>query len=249
MAELDTNENAIYKIHQLPGFDARLKTVVEECTYKIDITGTSIVFAKGAHYMVNNLLSSIIYAIVSISLLMSLLFRSFRMVMITMVPNLFPLIVTAAIMGFFEVPIKPSTILIFSIALGISVDDAIHYLAKYRQELKTGLTIKEAAIASIKESGVSMIYTSIVLFAGFSVFIFSDFGGTKALGVLLSVTLFVAMICNLVILPTLLMTMNKFVNLKAMKEPYLDIFDEEIDIELSELEIRKIEGTADKTES
>ena len=94
-----------------------------------------------------------------------------------------------------------------------------------------------------------MIYTSIILFAGFSVFIFSDFGGTKALGILLSITLGVAMVCNLVILPTLLMTLNKFVNLKAMKEPYLDIFDEEIDIELSELEIKKIEGTADKTDS
>jgi predicted RND superfamily exporter protein len=171
------------------------------------------------------------------------------MVLITMVPNLFPLIITAAIMGYFGVPIKPSTILIFSIALGISVDDAIHFLAKYRQELKTGLTVKEAAIESIRESGVSMIYTSIILFAGFSVFIFSDFGGTKALGILLSITLAVAMICNLVILPTLLMTLNKFVNLRAMKEPYLDIFDEEIDIELSELEIKKIEGITDKTES
>jgi predicted RND superfamily exporter protein len=249
IAKIDADENNFNLIHRKKDFDKQLKKAISDCTYKIYITGTSVVFAKGAHYMVDNLLSSIIYAIVSISLLMALLFRSFRMVLITMVPNLFPLIITAALMGYFGVPIKPSTILIFSIALGISVDDAIHFLAKYRQELKTGLTVKEAAIESIRESGVSMIYTSIVLFAGFSVFIFSDFGGTKALGILLSITLLVAMICNLVILPTLLMTLNKFVNIKAMKEPYLDIFDEEIDIELSELEIKKIEGTADKTDS
>ncbi len=249
IAKIDADENNFNLIHRKKDFDTQLKKAVQDCTYKVYITGTSVVFAKGAHYMVDNLLSSIIYAIVSISLLMALLFRSFRMVLITMVPNLFPLIITAAIMGYFGVPIKPSTILIFSIALGISVDDAIHYLAKYRQELKTGLSVKEAAIESIKESGVSMIYTSIILFAGFSVFIFSDFGGTKALGILLSITLAVAMVCNLVILPTLLMTLNKFVNLRAMKEPYLDIFDEEIDIELSELEIKKIEGITDKTES
>ena len=249
IAKIDANENNFNLIHRKKDFDQQLRKAVSDCNYKIYITGTSVVFAKGAHYMVDNLLSSIIYAIVSISLLMALLFRSFRMVLITMVPNIFPLIITAALMGFFGVPIKPSTILIFSIALGISVDDAIHYLAKYRQELKGGMTVKEAAIESIRESGVSMIYTSIILFAGFSVFIFSDFGGTKALGILLSITLGVAMVCNLVILPTLLMTLNKFVNIKAMKEPYLDIFDEEIDIELSELEIKKIEGTADKTES
>jgi predicted RND superfamily exporter protein len=249
IAKIDADENNFNLIHRKKDFNAQLKKAISDCSYKVYITGTSVVFAKGAHYMVDNLLSSIIYAIISISLLMALLFRSFRMVLITMVPNIFPLIITAAIMGFFGVPIKPSTILIFSIALGISVDDAIHYLAKYRQELKGGMTVKEAAIESIRESGVSMIYTSIILFAGFSVFIFSDFGGTKALGILLSITLGVAMVCNLVILPTLLMTLNKFVNIKAMKEPYLDIFDEEIDIELSELEIKKIEGTADKTDS
>lgn len=249
IAKIDADENNFNLIHRKKDFNSQLKKAISDCSYKVYITGTSVVFAKGAHYMVDNLLSSIIYAIISISLLMALLFRSFRMVLITMVPNIFPLIITAAIMGFFGVPIKPSTILIFSIALGISLDDAIHYLAKYRQELKGGMTVKEAAIESIRESGVSMIYTSIILFAGFSVFIFSDFGGTKALGILLSITLGVAMVCNLVILPTLLMTLNKFVNLKAMKEPYLDIFDEEIDIELSELEIKKIEGTADKTDS
>lgn len=245
MTLLDEDENNIYLIHREKDFNDNLIKVVDECTFKVDITGTSVLFAKGAHYMVDNLVTSLIYAIISISILMALLFRSFRMVLITMVPNVFPLIFTAAIMGFIGVPIKPSTILIFSIALGISIDDAIHFLAKYRQELKSGKSIKDSAIDSIKEVGVSMIYTSIVLFAGFSVFIFSDFGGTKALGVLLSITLAVAMICNLVILPTLLMTLDKWVNLKAMKEPLIDIYDEELDVELSELEI-KYDNPSDK---
>lgn len=239
MTLLDEDEENIYLLHREKDFNDNLVRIVDECTFRVDITGTSVLFAKGAHYMVDNLVTSLIYAIISISILMALLFRSFRMVLITMVPNVFPLIFTAAIMGFIGVPIKPSTILIFSIALGISIDDAIHFLAKYRQELKAGKSIRDSAIDSIHEVGVSMIYTSIVLFAGFSVFIFSDFGGTKALGVLLSITLAVAMVCNLVILPTLLMTLDKWVNLKAMKEPLLDIYDEELDIELSELEIKR----------
>jgi predicted RND superfamily exporter protein len=142
-------------------------------------------------------------------------------------------------MGFFNIPIKPSTILVFSIALGISVDDAIHYLAKYRQELKTGISIRQAAELSIRETGVSMIYTSIVLFFGFSMFTLSEFGGTKALGLLVSITLAVAMLCNLVILPALLMSLDKWVTTKAFQEPYIEIFDEEIDEELSEIIVRK----------
>jgi predicted RND superfamily exporter protein len=129
--------------------------------------------------------------------------------------------------------------LVFSIALGISVDDAIHYLAKYRQDLKQGKSIGEAAIISVRESGVSMMYTSIVLFCGFMMFTFSEFGGTKALGMLISLTLFVAMFCNLIILPSLLMSLNKLVTTKAFREPYLDVFDEEIDEDLSGLHIEK----------
>jgi hypothetical protein len=217
----------------------KLKKAVNLTYADVYITGTAVAFAKGTQYLIGNLVSSLIFAVVLISALMALLFRSWRMVLISMIPNLVPLIITAGVMGFFGVPIKVSTVLVFSIALGISVDDAIHYLAKYRQDLKQGKSIGEAAIISVRESGVSMMYTSIVLFCGFMMFTFSEFGGTKALGMLISLTLFVAMFCNLIILPSLLMSLNKLVTTKAFREPYLDVFDEEIDEDLSGLHIEK----------
>ena len=143
-------------------------------------------------------------------------------------------------MGYAGIPIKPSTILVFSIAFGISVDDTIHFLAKYRQELVSrDWKIKESAIAALRETGVSMFYTSVILFFGFGIFVLSGFGGTKALGMLVSLTLLIAMMANLVLLPTLLMTLNKILLSKSLKEPLFEILDEEEDIELADLEIKK----------
>jgi predicted RND superfamily exporter protein len=142
-------------------------------------------------------------------------------------------------MGYLGVAIKPSTLLVFSIAFGIAVDDAIHYLSKYRQELNAGNTIRTSVLLALREAGVSMMYTSIVLFCGFSLFMFSDFGGTQALGLLVSFTLLVAMFTNLIILPSLLLTFERIMTTKSFQEPLLDIFDEEQDIDLDEL---KLEG-------
>lgn len=234
---LEEDPAAIYAWHQDKNFNKHLKSAADKNVFTIAFTGSAVAFATGTKYLVGNLATSLIYAILSISILMAFIFRSFRMVIISMVPNLIPLLFTAAIMGFLDVPLKPSTLLVFSIALGISVDDAIHFLAKYRQELKTGSTIQLSALKSIRESGVSMIYTSIVLFCGFLMFTFSDFGGTKALGMLISLTLLVAMVCNLIILPSLLVTLDKWVNTKALKEPFIEIFDEEIDEDLSGIQV------------
>ena len=141
---------------------------------------------------------------------MAYLFKNFRMIIISLIPNLLPLLITAGLMGFIGIPIKPSTILIFSIAFGISVDDTIHFLAKYRQELtESNWNIKRSVYNSIKETGLSMFYTSIVLFFGFSVFIVSNFGGTVALGSLVSITLLLAMMSNLLLLPSLLLSLKK----------------------------------------
>jgi predicted RND superfamily exporter protein len=162
------------------------------------------------------------------------------MVGISLIPNLVPLIMTAGLMGYLDIPIKPSTILVFSIAFGISVDDAIHYLAKYRQELKlTGHNIRASVLQAIREAGVSMMYTSIVLFCGFSLFVFSDFGGTQALGLLVSFTLLVAMFTNLLILPSLLLSFERLMTTRSFEEPMLDIMDEEEDIELEELRLER----------
>jgi predicted RND superfamily exporter protein len=163
------------------------------------------------------------------------------MILVSLIPNLLPLVVTAGMMGFFDVPLKPSTLLIFSIAFGISVDDTIHFLAKFRQELKIQkISLKMAALEALRETGHSMIYTSIVLFFGFSVFTASDFGGTVALGLLVSFTLLVAMCSNLLLLPSLLLSLDRRLTTKAFeRESLLQILDEEEDIDLSSLELDK----------
>jgi predicted RND superfamily exporter protein len=199
--------------------------------YNVFMTGKALLFLKGTKYLVRNLLMSLGLAILLIALFIAYLFRSFRMNLISLIPNILPLIVTAGIMGFVGVPIKPSTILVFSIAFGISVDDTIHFLAKYRQELAAhGWRIQKSVYASLRETGVSMFYTSIVLFFGFSVFVISSFGGTVALGALVSTTLLFAMLANLILLPSLLLSLEKSIaNRKTLKEPQIDILTGDAD--------------------
>ena len=178
--------------------------------FEVSITGKAYLFQKGTKFLVDNLFVSLALAILLISLFMAYLFRSFKMIVISLVPNLLPLIITAGLMGYFGVPLKPSTILVFSIAFGISVDDTIHFLAKYRQELKTNQwKIRKSVFNALKETGVSMFYTSTVLFFGFSVFMISSFGGTVALGGLVSLTLLFAMLSNLILLPILFLSLEK----------------------------------------
>jgi predicted RND superfamily exporter protein len=220
----------------------RIDSIFPVEDYHITLTGTSIVFLKGTRYLVSNLMTSLILAILVIATIMYILFGSVRMVVISLLPNMVPLLCTAGLMGFAGVPIKPSTILVFSIAFGISVDDTIHFLAKYRQELDARAgRMKEAVIRAVKETGVSMIYTSIVLFFGFSIFTSSKFGGSQAIGILASFTLLVAMLSNLVLLPSLLLSFEKLMTLRSLKEPLFVILDEEEDIDLDSLEIRREE--------
>jgi len=197
--------------------------------YNVSMTGKALVFLKGTNFLINNLIISLSLAILLIGVFMAFLFRSFRMILISLIPNIFPLLITAGIMGYIGVPIKPSTILVFSIAFGISVDDTIHFLAKYRQELiANNWRIKQSVYAALRETGVSMFYTSIVLFFGFLVFTVSSFGGTIALGGLVSITLLFAMVSNLLLLPSLLLSLEKNIaNKKTFKEPTLDILSAE----------------------
>ena len=189
-------------------FNSAIEESVESLKVDSVVTGSGVLYTKGTTYMVKNLFTSLILAIFVIAILMSFLFKSFKMVLVSLFSNLIPLIFTSALMGYFGIAIKPSTILVFSIAFGISIDDTIHFLAKYRQELKTK-SISDSVEISIKETGVSMIYTSIILFFGFSMFTASEFGGTQALGVLVSLTLFVAMLTNLILLPSLLLSLEQ----------------------------------------
>ncbi|MGV7106195.1 efflux RND transporter permease subunit [Flavobacterium sp. U410] len=207
----------------------KINKLFPEERYTVTMTGKAYVFEKGTHYLVHNLVLSLLFAIFLISLLMAYLFRSFKMIIISLLPNILPLVMTAGLMGFLGIPIKPSTILVFSIAFGISVDDTIHFLAKYRQELKANnWRIKRSVYATVKEAGISMFYTSVVLFFGFSVFTLSSFGGTVALGSLVATTLLFAMLSNLILLPALLLSLEKSVaSEEEFPEPTFDILAED----------------------
>ncbi|MBJ6369063.1 efflux RND transporter permease subunit [Snuella sedimenti] len=206
----------------------KINKVFPKERYNVTMTGKALVFQKGTNYLVKNLAISLSLAIFLISLFMAYMFRSGRMIIVSLIPNLLPLLVTAGLMGYLGVPIKPSTILVFSIAFGISVDDTIHFLAKYRQELQANhWKIKTSVYGALRETGVSMFYTSIVLFFGFSVFTISNFGGTVALGALVSITLLFAMLSNLLVLPSLLLSLERSIaNKQVLKEPSINIIPE-----------------------
>jgi len=207
-----TNMNILIK----DNIQKKADEIFAEKHFKTHITGTTLLFLKGNEYLINDLKDSLILAFILISLMMAFIFTDIRMIIISLIPNIVPMVITAGIMGIFHIALKPSTALIFSIAFGISIDSTIHYLSKFKQELKNlNGNVFAAVIKSLEETGVSMIYTSMVLFGGFVIFSFSQFGGTIALGVLTSLTLFFAMITNLILLPALLIT---FVSPNQKKE-------------------------------
>lgn len=228
--KMEAKEDSLYKI---------IEEIFPAKNHKVSVTGSSVIFFKGNQYLITNLFSSLALAIVLIASFMAWMFKSKRMVLIALVPNVIPQIITAAIMGYAGIPIKASTILVFSVAFGISVDNTIHYLAKYRQELQaTNWSIRSSVVLALKETGQSMIYTSIILLFGFGIFCLSSFGGTFALGLLTSITLFAAMLANLILLPSLLLTMEHSITNRTFKaEPLLQIYDEEEDIDEDKLEI------------
>jgi len=187
-----------------------IKMVFSDETKNVHVAGASVITTYGIKYLVHSLTSSLGLAIVLIALAIAWLFRRFKMVLFAIGINIIPLILTAATMGYLGIDLKPSTVIVFSIALGIAVDNSIHFLSKYRQELhRTNFNIKESIFHAIRETGISMIYTSIVLLFGFSVFIASKFGGTKALGLLVAITLLYAVITNLFVLPSVLREFDK----------------------------------------
>jgi uncharacterized protein len=209
--------------------EPRIDSILNPERYNVELTGSSIIFIKGTNYLVKNLKDSLMLAIALIAVLMWTLFRGIRMVLISLIPNLVPLIITAGIMGFFGIPLKPSTILIFSIAFGIASDQTIYFLTRYRQELRTTtMSISEIVSDTIRETGVSMIYVALILFFGFGIFTASTFGGTVSLGLLLSITLFVALISNLTLLPALLLSLEKRINNQKIKKALVEIKPEEL---------------------
>jgi predicted RND superfamily exporter protein len=190
-------------------FQPRIDSIFNPKKYHVELTGSSIIFIKGANYMVKNLYESLALAIFLIGAVMWVLFRGVKMIAISLLPNLIPLVITGGIMGFFGIPLKPSTILIFSIAMGISSDQTIYFITRYRQELlATQKSISAIVSDTIRETGISMIYIAIILFFGFGIFSASTFGGTRAFGILLAATLFFAIVANLTLLPAFLLSLE-----------------------------------------
>lgn len=178
--------------------------------YTVTLTGKALVFQKGTAYLVDNLIESIIFAIFMIVILMAYMFRSGKMILVSLITNILPLCITSGLMGYLGIPLKPSTILVFSIAFGISVDNAIQFMAKYRHDLiANNGKVKKSVMSAIRETGISTFYTSIVLIFGFATFTLSSFSGTIALGGLISCTLMFAMFANLIVLPALVLTFEK----------------------------------------
>tara|TARA_Y100001949_G_C15989704_1_gene332280 strand:- start:4654 stop:6873 length:2220 start_codon:yes stop_codon:yes gene_type:complete len=189
-------------------FRPEINKVFKNSKAEVKLTGTTLTFIKGINFLIENLLQSMLLAFFIISVIMSLLFKNFKMVIISLIPNLIPLIFAGGIMGFFGIPLKPSSALVFSIVFGISVDYSIHFLAKFKNELINN-SIEISITNTIKQTGKSMIFTSFILFFGFIIFAFSNFGGTIVLGVLTSIILFVAMITNLTLLPSIILRFYK----------------------------------------
>ncbi len=205
----------------------KIDSIFNPKEYHISLTGHSLVFLKNNDYLLSNLLESLLIEIILIAIVGIALFRSVRIIILSKLPCLIPLVITAGIMGFLNIRFKPSTILIFSIAFGISSDGTIYFLTKYRQELKRHNRGAAAAIsAAIKDTGLSMVYTSIILFCGFSIFSASSFGGTVALGILMSITLLISMFTNIILLPAILLSINKkSMKKEIMEQPLIDIED------------------------
>ncbi|MGQ9847458.1 MAG: efflux RND transporter permease subunit, partial [Bacteroidales bacterium] len=229
----------------------KLKTDIQSFTdslfpkekYTVQLTGSSVVYTKGTEYLIKNLLQSVLLAILIISLIMGLLFTSFRMIVISVIPNLIPLVLVAGIMGYTNIPVKPSTIIVFSIALGIAVDNAIHFLTRYRHELRANYyNVKVAVIKALHGNGISMLSSLLVLVLGFSIFIFSDFGGTQAMGILITLTLVFSLFCNILLLPMLIYSFSNALSKKSIDKPLLEMFNEPkeaTDEELAEEENQK----------
>lgn len=239
MADIGTTRLAIV-LDSLKNKAARL---FDPSKYNVVFTGSSIIFLEGSRYIINGLIESLILSFLLILCCMLYLFRSFKMLLISLIPNVIPLVVTAGVMGWVGVPLKPSTVLVFSIALGIAIDVTIRFLVNFKQELPLhNFDISETVKGTIQDTGLSILFTGLILFAGFMIFSFSQFGGTKALGWLTSLTLILAMIANLTILPALLLWMESTIKKKARsKEPLWSPLDQEEDIELDKLGLNALD--------
>ena len=175
----------------------------EKMDYRL--TGSAVLIDKNMSYMASSMVKGLLLSVGIVALIIGLLFRSIPVMLISLVPNLIPLVTIAGIMGLMGVELKISTAIIFTIAFGIAVDDTIHFLGKYKFELMKGKSPLYALKRSYLTTGKAMILTTLILCSGFLLLMLSSFMGTYYMGILMCVTLFIALIADITILPALLM--------------------------------------------
>ena len=199
--------------------DSIINPIFDKKDYTVTYTGTSIISMEGFRYIAHGLAESVVLSLFFVGLVMLYLFRNARMLTISLIPNLIPLFLTAGIMGYTGITLKPSTVLVFSIAFGLSSDFTIYFLSKYKLEVnRHEWNVSTGIIETLRETGISMIYTAMILFFGFFTFMYSDFDGTKFMGMLVSITLASAIFSNVILLPALLLSFDKLPKRRKWRE-------------------------------
>ena len=177
-----------------------------------EITGTALLLDKNVFYVRESLIKGLGLAILIVSFLMVLLFRDWKLIIISIVPNLLPLLTSAAIIGFIGVELEAGIAIVFAIAFGIAVDDTIHFLSKYKLERGKGNSVEDSIHTTFLETGKAIIVTSIILFFGFLVLFFSIHPPSRSIGILIAVTLIAALVADLYLIPILIRMLVKKVD-------------------------------------
>lgn len=167
-------------------------------------TGTGLIIDKNAEYIRRNLIQGLGMAILIVSLLMALLFRNWKMLFISLVPNIVPLLLAGALLGFLGIDLEAGTSIVFAVIFGIAVDDTIHFLSKFKLARNKGKSVEESLHITFLETGKAIVLTTVILFFGFLVMLFSIHPPSVTIGLLISLTLFSALISDLALIPLLI---------------------------------------------
>lgn len=248
-ASFEESDSLLFTFKYNPVVLNPIEKTIKQQRNEFHFTGISILVAEGTKYLVDHLWEGLLFTVILITILIFLIFRSTSIYFATMIPNIIPLIITFGIMGFIHIPLKPSTIMIFGIALGITVNDTILLLGKLKQKIRENpsVTHVDALLQALEESALAMAYTSIILIFGFLMFVFSDFLGTQALGLLISITLVIGMFTNLILLPSIMISFHRRLITKSFQEPFFEIYNEEPDYDTDKLEIEVSKALGEKT--
>jgi len=188
--------------------DTWIDNNIDEDIVEVRRTGTGLILDKNSDYVRDNLIKGLGLALIVVSFFMMLLFRNWKMLFISLVPNMIPLIFAAAILGWADIELEAGITMVFAIVFGIAVDDTIHFLSKYKLSREKGLDVEASLERTFVETGKAIIFTSIILFFGFLIMLFSIHPPSNSLGLIISVTLGSAVFADLLVLPLLLRLMD-----------------------------------------